>query len=93
MKSIIEELYRNSEHFDEKFARTTEYTRIEEEIFVEMGFWAKKLTSGEFARLEDLRGKLCRANDIENEQHFAFGFKLAAMVMSEVFFTREALLK
>ena len=92
MKSAITEIYKGNLIPCEKFTYTSEYIRLEENISAEMEFWEKNLSFDNFKKLEDLQGILCQSNSIENEQHFAFGFKLAMRIVLETFSEKEMLL-
>ena len=86
MKSILERLY-DGEIFPNERIRPhcPEYKAAAKKFHEEVERWEKKLSKEDYEKLEDMQGLLCEEHDYELKAAFVYGFRLGAIIMTEIY--------
>jgi hypothetical protein len=86
MKSILEELYNGSVYPAEQVCPTDpEYRIVNREIGEIKQYLKGKLSEEDKQRFEELEELFCRSSSMESTDIFVCGFRLAALIMIEVY--------
>lgn len=92
-KSILHELF-NGRIIPNQTAvsKNPQYTLISDKINVERDFFKSILSDEDFARLENIEGLFADMTTMQDEEVFAFGFRLGAALMIDVFANKNELI-
>ena len=86
MKSILAELYNGSVYPAEQVCPTDpEYRPVNREIGEIKQYIESKLSEEDKQRFEELENLYCQSAGMESTEIFACGFRLATMIMIEVY--------
>lgn len=89
MRSILEALYCGDIRPEETIVPTdAEYHALNRKISEVMKIWEKKLSATEFSQLEELLDLRSKSGSMHAEVSFIHGFQLGALMMTEVYTTR-----
>ncbi|WP_019635399.1 DUF6809 family protein [Paenibacillus fonticola] len=92
MRSILEALYCGNIRPEETIVPTDhEYRALNRKISEGMKMWEKKLSATEFSQLEELLDLRSKSGSMQAEASFVHGFQLGALMMTEVYTTRNEL--
>jgi len=93
MKTILEALYNGCIYPAEQIVPTSqEYRWVNRKISGAMELWKNRLSVDNYEELEALVEWCRRAGGMEAETAFVHGFKLGAMIMTEVLGEKEDIL-
>ncbi|WHX48240.1 hypothetical protein QNH46_19375 [Paenibacillus woosongensis] len=89
MRSILEALYRGDIRPVETIVPTDpEYRELNRRISEAIKTWEKKLSATEFSQFEELLDLRSKSGSMHAEVSFVHGFQLGALMMTEVYTTR-----
>lgn len=92
MRGILEALYRGDIRPEETIVPTNpEYRALNRRISEAIKTWEKKLSATEFSELEELLDLRSKSGSMYAEASFIHGFQLGALMMVEVYTTRNEL--
>ena len=94
MKSILEELYASNIYPDELIIpKDPEYHPLSQKISDILEMWEKKLSENDYNQLETLLELCSQLNSMEASESFIYGFRLGALIMTEVLTGKEELVR
>lgn len=86
VKSILEELYNGSVYPAERICPTDpEYRPVNNEIGEIKKYFKNKMSEKDLKLFEKLENLYCQSSSIELTETFVYGFRLAALVIIEVY--------
>ncbi len=92
-KSILHDLFNGKVIPNETIvSKNPQYTLISDKISAEREFFKGMLSDEDFARLEKVEGMFGDMSSLQDEEAFAFGFRLGAAIMIDVFTGRNELI-
>jgi hypothetical protein len=94
MKSILEELYASNIYPDELIiSKDPEYRPLSQKISDILEMWEKKLSENDYNQLETLLDLRSQLSSMEASESFIYGFRLGALIMTEVLAGKEELVR